>query len=76
MSDNVRKRTWRELPQRLRASIIAVGAVEIAVKIAALVDINRRPAEAINGSKRAWRLALLVNPGELGYFLFGRKRSN
>ena len=54
------------------------GIVQFALLAAALVDIHRRPAEEINGSKWVWSAVALVNfmgIGPLVYFLFGRKRA-
>jgi hypothetical protein len=42
---------------------------------AALIDIRRCDANAINGSKWLWTLVVLINfIGPLAYILFGRKR--
>jgi hypothetical protein len=65
-----------ELTSRQRAGVIGVGVVELALLAAALVDLHRRPASRIRGSKRAWRLAAFVNfVGPLAYFALGRRRS-
>jgi hypothetical protein len=56
----------------------APGDRQFALLAAALVDIHRRPAEEINGSKWVWSAVALVNfmgIGPLVYFLFGRKRA-
>ena len=54
-----------------------MGSVEGALKVAALVDLVRRPAEQVRGSKRAWAAAIVVvNSGgvvPLAYFLRGRR---
>lgn len=69
---------WNELDPRVRKAIVTVGAVEALLKIAALVDIKRRPASQIRGRKRTWALAMIVNSAgliPLSYFLFGRRRA-
>ncbi|MGD0560887.1 MAG: hypothetical protein ABSA93_38685 [Streptosporangiaceae bacterium] len=43
---------WSELNPRVRRLIVAGAAVEGAFKIAALIDIKRRPAEQIRGGKK------------------------
>ncbi|MBJ7353780.1 MAG: PLDc N-terminal domain-containing protein [Thermoleophilaceae bacterium] len=49
--------------------------MEFTAKLLALRDIRNRPADQIRGSKRMWRMALIVNFfGPAGYFLFGRRR--
>jgi hypothetical protein len=38
-------------------------------------DLSRRPAAAVRGKKRMWRLASLLNTsGSVTYWLFGRRR--
>jgi Phospholipase_D-nuclease N-terminal len=66
---------WSELSQRQRAIIGAAAAAELSLKVAALIDIKRRPADRIRGPKRVWRMAMVVNLlGPLSYFVFGRRR--
>ena len=63
------------LSRTQQTALIGLGVVEVALLAAALLDIRRRPAEQINGTKRAWRLVSLVNLlGPLAYFAFGRRR--
>jgi hypothetical protein len=51
------------------------GVVQVALLIAALADIWRRPEEQIRGSKRLWTAAAFVNfIGPVSYFVFGRRR--
>jgi hypothetical protein len=43
--------------------------------VATLVDIRRRPADQIKGSKRMWSALAFVNIiGPIAYFVFGRRR--
>ena len=53
------------------------GAVEAALKIAALIDLAQRPAPQVRGSKAAWAAAItVVNAAgavPLAYFLRGRR---
>jgi hypothetical protein len=71
-------RKWGELSSRSRGLIIAAAATETALKAAALVDLKRRPASEIRGSKWLWAPAVtLVNSfglAPLAYFVFGRKK--
>jgi hypothetical protein len=57
-----------------------VGAIEGALKIAALVDLARRPSTEIRGSKARWMaaVALLNSLGAvpIAYFAWGRRRSS
>lgn len=60
---------------RKRNSLIAAALAELTLKLAAAVDLHRRPAEQVRGPKRLWALLLLVNLfGPLAYFGFGRRK--
>jgi len=71
-------RRWSDLSDRSRWLIIVAASAEAVLKIAVLLDIRRRPASQIRGSKRIWiAAAVLVNSagmGPLSYFAFGRRR--
>ncbi len=70
-------RRWSDLSERSRRLIIATAIGEAILKTAVLIDIRRRPASQIRGSKRMWIVAaVLVNSagvGSLSYFAFGRR---
>jgi hypothetical protein len=67
---------WSELSVPGRVGISILGTIQVALLIAAQVDIQRRPASEVNGSKTVWRLVCLLNTiGPLSYFRWGRKRS-
>lgn len=72
------KKKWDELSPGTRRLIIAAGVFEGVLKIAALVDLARRPASELRGSKVRWALAVtLINsvgavPG--AYFVYGRRK--
>jgi hypothetical protein len=70
------KRKWNELSTFSRTLIVIGGAIEILLLAAALIDIRRRPASQIRGSKRMWSALALVDViGPISYFAFGRKRT-
>jgi len=70
-----RKKSWKELSPMARVGTITAGTVQLALVTAAQLDISRRPAQEIRGSKGLWRLATLVNfIGPASYFTFGVKR--
>jgi len=49
------KEKLSRLSPRVRRVVVVVdGAVDGALRIAALVDLARRPASAVRGSKAAW----------------------
>jgi hypothetical protein len=72
-----RKRRWNELSLRTRRLIIVAATFEGLLKIGALIDLARRPADEVRGSKPKWATAIvLVNSGgalPLYYFARGRR---
>ena len=68
---------WGDLSQRTRRLIIAGGVAEGILKVAALIDIKRRPASQIRGPKWAWvPLVTVVNSvglAPIAYFVLGRR---
>jgi hypothetical protein len=71
-------RKWSDLSKRNRRLIIAAAVAEASLKTAALIDIKRRPADQIRGSKWLWVPAVVVinsfGGAPLAYFAFGRRR--
>ncbi len=66
---------WQDLSDTQKIAIVLLSILQIALLIAALWDIRRRPAEQINGTKRFWVLISFVNFfGPLTYFAAGRKK--
>lgn len=65
---------WSDLTSTQQRCVLGAIVVQGALKAAAYRDLARRPERRVRGSKRAWRLALLLNPGALAYFAFGRLR--
>jgi hypothetical protein len=71
-------RQWSDLSERTRRLLITAAVTDGALRVAALVDIKRRPASQIRGRKRVWAAAVaLVNSAgvlPISYFIFGRRR--
>lgn len=66
---------WSELDPQQRRRIKIVGAAQMAVQAATLIDVWRRPADQIRGPKKAWIAAAFVQPvGPIAYWTRGRKR--
>jgi hypothetical protein len=66
---------WAQLSVTQRRLLVAAAAAELSLKIAALIDIQRRAASQIRGPKAMWRAAMAVNLlGPVAYFTVGRKR--
>jgi hypothetical protein len=59
--------------------LLAVAAIaEAGLKASALLDMRRRPASQIRGSKKAWAWSMIVNSAGLipiSYFVFGVRRT-
>ena len=71
----MQRRTWRDMSPLQRAATMALGAVQIALLAAALVDIRRRPRDEIRGPKPLWTALSFINfAGPIAYFTLGRKR--
>ncbi len=70
---------WSKLSRRTRRLIIVGGAAEGALKVAALADLRRRPAEQVRGRKWVWAVVVVVANSAgivpISYFLFGRRPS-
>src|SRR5436190_11834571 len=71
------KRRWSELGEGQRRAIKTVAVIEGILKLAALIDIVRRPADQIRGSKWGWATSVIVVNSAgvvpISYFLFGRR---
>lgn len=69
------KQRWSDLPPARRRAIVALGIAQVSFQLAALLDLRRRAASQVRGSKRAWVAASFVNwLGPLAYFAWGRRR--
>ena len=68
------KKKWSDLTSGQRKAMIALGTVEVALAGAAYIDLIRRPADQVNGSKGKWAAIIAINiVGPITYFARGRK---
>jgi len=69
---------WSDLSEGTRKLLIAAAVADVSLRIAALIDIKRRPASQIRGRKWAWAtvVAVVNSAGILpvSYFVLGRRR--
>jgi len=70
-------RQWSDLSERTRRLLIAAAVAESILKVAALIDIKRRPASQIRGRKWVWAAVVTVVSSAgvvpVSYFIFGRR---
>jgi hypothetical protein len=67
---------WSDLTRTQRLLLATAAAGELSLKVAALIDMQRRPPSQIRGPKALWRAAMVVNLlGPVSYFAFGRKNA-
>jgi hypothetical protein len=73
------KRKWSDLHPRTRRLVVVTGVIEAVLKIAALIDLARRPSTEVRGSKGRWAAAVALTNSlgavPLAYFAWGRRRS-
>jgi hypothetical protein len=71
-------RRWSELSDRTRRLLVVAAVAEGVLRLAALVDLKRRPASQVRGPKWLWATALAVVGSAgvlpLAYFRLGRRR--
>jgi hypothetical protein len=71
------RRQWSELSERTRRLLAIAAVAEGILKLAALIDIKRRPASQIRGPKWLWAtvVAVVGSAGVLpiSYFVLGRR---
>ena len=69
---------WSELSPRTRRLIIGAAVAEGLLKLAALIDLKRRPASQVRGPRWVWATLVAVVSSfglvPISYFLFGRRR--
>ena len=72
------RRRWGDLSERTRRLVITAAVADGALRVAALIDIQRRPASQIRGRRWMWAaaVALVSSAGvvPVSYFVFGQRR--
>jgi hypothetical protein len=72
------RKNWSDLSERNRRVLVSAAVAEGILKVAALVDLKRRPASQVRGPKWLWATVVTV-VGSAGivpvsYFVFGRRQ--
>jgi hypothetical protein len=74
----VARRQWSDLSERNRRLLAITAVAEGILKLAALIDLKRRPASQVRGPKWLWAtvLAIVSSAGvvPISYFVFGRRQ--
>jgi hypothetical protein len=74
----VARRQWSDLSERNRRLLTVMAVAEGVLKLAALIDLRRRPASQVRGPKWLWAtvLAVVSSAGvvPISYFVFGRRQ--
>jgi hypothetical protein len=78
-AEDVMARRWGDLSERSRRLIVAAAIGEAVLKTGVLINIRRRPASQIRGSKRMWTIVAVWTHQlrwgrSLSYFAFGQRR--
>jgi hypothetical protein len=73
------RKKWNDLSPRTRRFIVVAGAIEGVLKIAALIDLARRPSSEVRGSKGWWAAAVALTSSfgavPIAYGVRGRRTS-
>ncbi len=72
------RKQWSDLSHRTRRLLVTAAVAEGILKVAALIDIKRRPSSQIRGPKWMWAavVAVVSSAGvvPISYFMFGRRQ--
>jgi hypothetical protein len=74
----VARRQWSDLSPRTRRLLSITAVAEGILKLAALIDLKRRPASQVRGPKWLWATVLTIVSSAgvvpISYFAFGRRQ--
>ena len=69
------KRQWKDFSAGQRVAIMVLASVQVSLAVSAWVDLAKRPAIEVNGSKGRWAGLIAINfIGPIAYFTKGRRR--
>ncbi|MEZ7238466.1 hypothetical protein QYS60_11905 [Rhodococcus sp. GXMU-t2271] len=68
-----RRRKFRDLTPAQQTLVLTLAAVQLSLAATAWIDLARRPADRVAGSKAKWAATIAVNwIGPITYFRRGR----
>ena len=71
-------RRWNQLSARNRRLVVLAAVADGTLKVAALIDLRRRPASGVRGRKWVWATVVTVVNSlgvvPLAYFVIGRRQ--
>ena len=71
---SARTRTWSDLSRQQKTALMVAASMQVSLALTAWIDLARRPATEVNGSKARWAAIIGVNfVGPLSYFRWGRR---
>jgi hypothetical protein len=74
----VARRQWSDLSPRTRRLLTITAVAEGILKLAALIDLKRRPASQVRGPKWLWATVLTIVSSAgvvpISYFALGRRQ--
>lgn len=71
------RRKFSDLSPRQQTALLTAISVQLSLTVSAWVDLLKRPASLVNGSKAKWAAIIAVNfVGPITYFVRGRRPSS
>jgi hypothetical protein len=69
----VTRRSWSALSDRSKTAVLVLASIQLSLAVTAWIDLARRPASLVRGSKVAWAAVIAVTlAGPAAYFTLGR----
>lgn len=68
---------WSDLTTAQKTGLLVVGSIKLSLAVTAWVDLARRDASEVNGSKAKWAAIIAISwVGPLAYFTRGRRTTH
>jgi hypothetical protein len=71
----VTQRSWSDLSDRSKTVILVLASIQMSLAVTAWIDLIRRPANLVRGSKAIWAAVIAITfVGPAVYFRLGRRK--